>query len=822
MFITKLVLHKCTRFYVKGIETLEINPSMKTQIVLGTNGSGKSSLLKIGFTVMPPGKDDFSPGGYKILCCIANGHEYELHTIRAAKGMEHVFICDGEDLNPGKTAAVQRELLKEHFRMTKELHDVLTGQTKFTAMNGLDRRKWITELSSADFDYVIKLHNRIKKAARAANSVIEHQNRRLTQETAKKLSEEEMRVLRNQSSDLRKQLNDLFTLYDGDLAESNWHEHQHIMQDIIAEMTDLAEQGNVMNVRAPVELLSNDREVLPLHLEDLGNRKAGLQQALHEVSEQHALIDRQLHELDELGEIDPEQLTAEIAQLEEWIEELKGGMKTTLVREILPRSTHQLQAVDEVIARLHSIRSEVAGTYSREALQQKQQEYSDLQERYRQGTSRIGEIVYRLEHIANCQAVECPNCHHTFKEGVNPAEEAELKLTLNKGEKFRDTMEGKLTEVKTFLEEGRDVEDAIYQLEMMRNQHPQLVGLWQLFVEAGGVRKGRELIPLCRDFIHDTEKWMTVGKMEFELAPKIEKLNQIKQMDKSGSLREIHAGLTKRILEIQNEIHEVTHLHGIHSRYVRSLKDFDDWQNRLAGASRKLKAQVLATVDFTLNEEVGDSIKRAQVSLAMIETALTEAEMQVGIVNDIAKALAEAKREKESLDLLEKILSPKDGLIAEQILVFINTFIGKINEVISRIWGYNLALDTCSIEDGEMTYDFPMYVHTQENRIPDIRFGSDSQLDIVNEAFILVVYKFMQLSGYPLYLDEFGRTFDEVHRHNLTLAIKDLIDDETFSQIFFITHSFESQNSYPNSQIAVLDESHVNLKRSFNEHVTIA
>ena len=183
--------------------------------------------------------------------------------------------------------------------------------------------------------------------------------------------------------------------------------------------------------------------------------------------------------------------------------------------------------------------------------------------------------------------------------------------------------------------------------------------------------------------------------------------------------------------------------------------------------------------------------------------------------------MEEARNEEEALILLEKLLSPRDGLIAEQILVFINTFISSINEVIAKVWGYNLALDTCNLEEGELDYKFPMYIHNADNMVDDIRFGSDSQVDIVNQAFRLVVYKFLGLHGFPLYLDELGRTFDEVHRHNLTLAIKDLMDDEMYSQVFFISHSFESQNSYPNSQIVVIDDSHVTLKREYNEHVVI-
>lgn len=160
-------------------------------------------------------------------------------------------------------------------------------------------------------------------------------------------------------------------------------------------------------------------------------------------------------------------------------------------------------------------------------------------------------------------------------------------------------------------------------------------------------------------------------------------------------------------------------------------------------------------------------------------------------------------------------------MIAEQILVFINTFIASINNVIASVWGYNLVLDNIDLEEGELDYKFPMYIHNRENMIPDIEFGSDSIIDIINQAFRIVVYKFLQLDGYPLYLDEPARAFDAVHSHNLILSMKELIDDERFSQVFYISHNYEGQNSFPNSQIAVIDDSHVTLKRVYNEHVII-
>lgn len=345
--------------------------------------------------------------------------------------------------------------------------------------------------------------------------------------------------------------------------------------------------------------------------------------------------------------------------------------------------------------------------------------------------------------------------------------------------------------------------------------------MWNLFIENGGVVRGRELIPVCRDYVRDSEKAMRIGQLTYELLPLVEKLNQIEKMDKSGSLRELHTTLTNRISTIQGNINVTQRQLNVVERYYRDRINFDTLQGELLDMQGQQESQFTRMIDFTFNEEITSLVKKYQVSLAMLETSLTEAEMQAGIVKDITKTLEEAKNEEVSLRILEKMLSPKDGLIAEQILVFINTFIAKINEVIASVWGYNLALDNINLEEGELDYKFPMYIHNQENMIPDISLGSDSILDIINQAFRLVVYKFMNLDGYPLYLDEPARAFDQVHAHNLIMTMKELIDDERFSQIFYISHDFEGQNSFPNSQIAVIDDSHVTLKRVYNEHVVI-
>lgn len=822
MFITRLELYRCNRFFLRGIEKLIIAPTMKTQIILGTNGSGKSSLLRIGFTVMPPSKDDFEAGGYKILHCIANGHEYELRSEfhGKSKSPEHFFICDGEELNTGHTSSTQKELIREHFNMTQELHDVLSGMLKFTDMSSLQRREWITRLSSADFDYVMKLHGRVKKALRDTGAVIKHQSGRLVNETAKKMDDSEIDALNTQSKDLRNKLSDLFTQLDNSIG-NDYTLVESGIYTITAKIEAVVDRLLTINIRPPEGMGGSDLDTVEELLDDLRTRRKMLHAALSEVSDQHQLVDKQIHEISILDDIDPAAVILQIESLEETIASLTASLKTGLEIGLLAKSQQDLGAVDDVVHALHDIVVNADDTYSREAIYERQSELNAVQVKYAAGTSRMSEIEYRINHIDNCHDTSCPNCKHVFKEGIDPAELEQLKSLLKKGEAFKHQMETKMNTLREYLGNAKEADDRRYELERLRNQHPGLAGLWNLFTAAGGVNLGRSLIPLCRDFISDSEKAIKISQCNFELAPLIEKMNQIHKLDNAGSLRELHGALSMRIATIQSELNENQVRLNVVERYYKDRKEFSRLLGELEGYKTEQDKLFLGMVDFTLNEHVAGLIKKYQVSLAMLESTLTEAEMQAGIVKDIEKSLQAAKQEEVSLHLLEKILSPKDGLIAEQILVFINTFIGKINEVIAKVWGYNLALDNCNLEEGELDYKFPMYIHTRENMISDISCGSDSQIDIVNQAFRLVVYKFMQLSGYPLYLDELGRTFDEVHRHNLTLAIKDLIDDETFSQLFFISHSFESQNSYPNSQIAVIDDSHVSLKRKYNEHVEI-
>jgi DNA repair exonuclease SbcCD ATPase subunit len=392
---------------------------------------------------------------------------------------------------------------------------------------------------------------------------------------------------------------------------------------------------------------------------------------------------------------------------------------------------------------------------------------------------------------------------------------------MSKGQVIEKTLRTQIDELKEWLQQAGEQRRIIRDITRKMDDTPDLIELWSLIRSQGGVAMGRSLFPLLNNFISDIKTHVAITDIILELIPLNNKLDEINKAAGNSDLREYAVNMADRINTIRENI----------STTKDSLKEVIEFQRRVIEvrdiervameARNRLDTLMEDICRFLKVEDVREQVRRHQAKLGALETTLAEAEVQMGVIRDLSSSLEEAKRDEVALIALEKILSPKDGIIAEQIMVFINTFISSINDVIAKVWGYNLALDKIDLDENDLDYKFPMFVHTTDNPIPDIQYGSDSQVDIVNQAFRLVVYKFMGLEGFPLYLDELGRTFDEVHRLNLTLAIKDLIADETFSQVFFISHSFEGQNSYPNSELIVMDEAHLSLKRKFNEHVVI-
>jgi recombinational DNA repair ATPase RecF len=91
---------------LSGIQSFEINPQKTLQLILGKNGSGKSSVLE-ELSPVPGNKSDYTKGGSKTIHLRHHGALYKLHSVYNSGTGTHSFMIDDEEYNKGRTAVVQ-------------------------------------------------------------------------------------------------------------------------------------------------------------------------------------------------------------------------------------------------------------------------------------------------------------------------------------------------------------------------------------------------------------------------------------------------------------------------------------------------------------------------------------------------------------------------------------------------------------------------------------------------------------------------------------------------------------------------------------------
>jgi recombinational DNA repair ATPase RecF len=197
------------RFRLARLNRVQYTPTARQQLILGTNGSGKSSLLD-ELSPLPGHHSNFAVGGYKH---ITIQHGASTYTLKSdfRKGNHHSFIKDDIELNEGGTYQVQVRLVRDEFRYTDKLHDLLTGRIRFTEMRPQERREWITLLSETDWTYALGMYNQLRSRARDAQGAYKHSQQRYAQESESLLQMTGDASLQARYVQLRDELNVILT-----------------------------------------------------------------------------------------------------------------------------------------------------------------------------------------------------------------------------------------------------------------------------------------------------------------------------------------------------------------------------------------------------------------------------------------------------------------------------------------------------------------------------------------------------------------------------------------------------------------------------------
>ncbi len=830
MKITKLILHKYLRLALSNIETFTYTPEADVQVILGTNGSGKSSIIREA-SPLPSHHSNFGMGGYKYIEFLHNGKRYVAESKWVGTNFKHFFTeYDGENvvvMNNGGTATAQRDMVKDKTGLTPEIFLLLIGANgyTFTDFSTTERRQWLTRFSPTDMTFAFKLFNDFRTASRDATGAFKHIANRISVETEKLVEMGDVSRLETQAKQMREELNTLMVNKEQGLPRT-WDVDSRLGR-ILNQVNTISKALLALEVTPPIGLdIPMPHTVANLENEIANIRvKIGINEsALSLYTTEYVSYESFLNTMQVSGANGIGELTERLEQISEDLREYRNRISRFEVT-----NTAELKADTEAVSNLlDSIFSDMPDNYDKKYNQVKYKEMANLADETRIAITRrqnsISQMETRLEHLLHTEDSECPKCQHTWKPGVKPNEEQGLKETIAKYQAELIELQPLLKDACEYVEQTNDYMAYVNRYRSVVNNYPRLQPLWDSLSEDNMFYLApSRCLAMFRLWVADLNTNAVIESLVKQQTTLNDALQQADQLNQGtgGHIGERAQSLDRLIHEHTDQLMLLRIKKESYEDYRNSLEKLGNLKAELVKEWNALEETRDLLIRVTRDQLIDGCIEQHQNTLAIAQHAINQKSTLEGIVNDHKKSLTTLGLEKECYELLVDALSPTSGFIAEQLMGSIETMVHQQNAIINAIWTYELNVLPCGFEDNELNYRFPMTIELPTNRAEDVSDGSSAQKDIINLAFRLLGYSKLGLVDFPLFLDEVGASFDEQHRYNLIGFIHELIQTNQHSQVFMISHYASAYGSFLNAETVVVSPNNVTVPDSHNQNVTI-
>jgi outer membrane murein-binding lipoprotein Lpp len=834
MIITSLELVNYTRMSLAGIKRFVFMPddAYALQTILGTNGSGKSSLLW-ELWPLPPDKEQFGVGGKKDLKITYNGKYYELISTFEGNKPKHEFIVDGIELNDGFKVEMFKALCEEHFQVTTELRTLVLGDTdQLTKMSPARRRYWMIKLADTDFTYAMMAYKKLQENHRDATGMIKRLQKRQVDETNKLVDKDVVLQMKEETSEIKKLITEIYGMRNA---------HATKPADVLSEME--AVRVLLDASCSEVERLNNsmlescgfdNREQMVEARESVKILIHSTQQLSQHLFTDHTRIRKKYDMMVKAG-------SESIGQLEKKVKDAQDQIAfkmqyIAMNNVVVPSDAVQArQALLEIHGELNERLSSLQkndGEWTPPKAQEAEEKIMAISAQVHQLQARMARLVEDIDHRRNhvqADSLTCPNCKHSW---TTKASEEDLKkadaVVLQMKEKLEELATQKEATKKWLVECQEWAANYRAVVSIMRSA-PVLSSYFNYICQNDRLKLyPSSVVHDVHTVMSDLEHHIEIQALGKVITQALEQITLKENMD-SESLESIEKDL-KRIEEtmgiqtqkLQTLNAESTRLDNLISAYDRNAKLNEQLLTNVHMQTKHAKDYIYSRYQ----ELLWYLIMSLQTQLARKEDALNAAIQQQSIVDEIIRQLEEAHMNERIAKAAHIALSPTNGAIAEGLHRFINVFLTKMNKVINSVWSYPLELLPFTMEDGtaDMDYKFPFMRNRDGKPAKDVVEGSKSMLGIFNFAFRMCALRQLGLGHLPLFLDEIEEGFDDGHRQAAIYFVKKLIDEQAFGQIFMVSH-YESNHGALTSlaQTCVLSKDNLLLPTDvkFNQHVII-
>lgn len=819
MQLQKIRLRGYKRLALTEMYDFEVQFQSLFQILLGTNGSGKSSLLK-ELSPLPAHPSQFQKGGIKDLTFTHGGCTYRAVSDFTGKA-HHQLYKDEEPLNDNGSISVQRQIVEQEFGLTDDIWALMVGDLRFTQLTPAKRREIITKISDHDLTYALRVYQQIASQARDLQGAVKHTHNRITEETERlqSLGEE---ALKEEVEQIQQELTVLMEHRRTDLESQSAVEER--LTNELDQARQLSEAILTKTFVTPDAEQFPDMESLEAACYQRQSTVESKKQTLKTYSHEHEQLHRLVGKMD-ANEVDSmENLQTRVKEITDRINELEGKIQCfTFAVDAQQLYAHSNAIRSELITILTELPSNANREYSREYQNTLEQKLQQAKRRLAEVRSTIERDQTHLKEHEGVESIECPKCQHRWQPGVEESMKEQLKKRIAEYEEGAKKLEQYIEKTQETLKAIEAYQTQRRRLSQFPQQYPGTEGLLDAFVEDNRIDyQPHQLVGWIDAWIEDLSYAVELQDLYRKQKTLGDSLEQAQSLNTDGR-QQLHQTLDqmeKRVDETTTELREAENDLKALREHHEHAKIQQKRSQALQDLFTKIQQDQERLIEAHRNEKLQALIQQHQTTLALKSQKLKDRETIESTLASLEKDLQKLERDHQGYQMLAKALSPQDGIIADSMGAFIDAMVEQMNQIIEQVYTYPLRVESCNVDGADLDYKFPFRNRDHGEPIADINEGSMGQKEIIDFAFKIVSLMYLDFKGWPLFLDEPGHQQDEQHLANIMSMIKWLVESGRHSQLFMVSHFAAGYGSFHQADVLVLNAANVTVPARHNEHLT--
>lgn len=779
------------------IENVLYKPESPYQVIVGPNGVGKSALLD-EITAYPSPSNAFEKDGLSRVVFETDEGVVETKSI-VSNGTRHEFWKGGENLNTGGTAGVQKDLVLQHLKMTDLGFDIATNKLSFSTMTASKRQEVLSQLANNDMSYAYNLFIKAKKKLSHAIGARNALEETLTEKRVANVTDEEVTALEKRLEEYNVQVMALLTELQ-DIPSQGHYPSPYDWQSLSENTQRLRRQVP----RVPLDALERSEYVEKINQVEI---------TVRDIKSQHSALQEQYDSLDDVikrsADSSEENIQTRRQEVLHWEEKANEISQILLYApNIYPQDTNFAQVKREVESIWDPWRETVGAMepddndeFTREnftALKDKREKY---QLHMNSLTLKRSRYLEQLEHLEKGVKVNCPSCGLFFVPGTEKNAEAriqgalkELHEAIGKGELALTELSEKIEKVELWIQQWRE-------MCSLEKVCPSAGSFFAEVAHRCSVKKQpTQALTIALFLYQDLETLEQREHITAKLKESREILAQLEANNVKGlgnviaqhhGMRTKIEGLVFNLKEQERLLSGLTQELAQADRYQQNVSDHSDQYHGLLTRSQE-------AIQAIFNETRRILIKDLQGHIGTLTKTLNDIKSLRDQIKDVERQLGKQRELVLGYTLLVEGLSPKTGVVAEQMTGFIETFVDQMNKVIENVWTYEMEILPGRSTDNEISYIFPLRLHGDSGRlVPDLKEASDGQKGFIDFAFKITAMLYLNQIEVPLLLDEVDRPLGPVHKERLMRFITQAVENGRFSQVFLISHHASSHGALP-------------------------